>query len=182
MITSNLVKIGVSFDLEPPSYKEVEDTFRGISEYFDKLYDDIKTNTKTVLKDTYTESENLVKAQYDAWKDSISSIGEKAFKDSFFDLIDGNPEKIADRWIDSLSSIEDTSKQIFSKTIDDLQDKIMAIPGKIASKTFWEPVKVLAHFIRSTMSGAAVRMSGLPAFQMGLPSWFMSMPASPLAE
>ena len=162
---------------------ELNNIYKDIESHVSKLYDDILANTKTVLKDTYTESENLVKAQYDAWKDSISSISEKAFKDSFSDLIDGNPEKIADRWIDSLSSIEDTSKQIFSKTIDDLQDKIMAIPGKIASKTFWEPVKALAHFIRSTISGRSLAGAGAPgkAFQMGSPPLIMArLGTSPL--
>ena len=154
-----------------------------LSEYASSISDDIITNTKTVIKDTYDASVKLVDKQYEAWEDSISDIGEKAFKDSFSDLIDGNPEKIADRWIDSLSSIEDTSKQIFSKTIDDLQDKIMAIPGKIASKTFWEPVKALAHFIRSTISGRSLAGAGAPgrAFQMGSPPLIMArLGTSPL--
>ena len=184
MATYDTVDHRVLFDMNPDSLEEFEKFFKEIGEYFSNLYDDIITNTKTVLKDTYTESENLVKAQYDAWKDSISSIGEKAFKDSFSDLIDGNPEKIADRWIDSLSSIGDTSRQIFSKTIDDLQDKIMAIPGKIASKTFWEPVKALAHFIKSTISGISLAGAGAPgkAFQMGSPSLMMArLGTSPLA-
>ena len=77
MSTYSTTSRGIYVGVDPVSFEEIEKLFKEIGEYFSNLYGDIIANTKTVLKDTYTESENLVKAQYDAWKDSISQHRRK---------------------------------------------------------------------------------------------------------
>ena len=118
-------------------------------------------------------------------KTRFPNIGEKAFKDSFADpdrRQPGEDRRPLDR--QPQQHRRHVQADIRKNNRRSARQKSWPFPAKIASKTFWEPVKALAHFIRSTISGkitgrGPVRRAG--PFQMGSPSLMMArLGTSPL--